>query len=180
MRAVLAIVLVLAAVRVGLADGGVPVGQVEADGLRITLFAQPVPLRAGPLDATVLVQDTASNRPVSDAEVRLSARMIGIPTGRTVRLPAWCSASASGVPVPATAAHSANKLLVGAYLPLSEPGRWEVTAEVGHGGRVTRAVFPLDVGSPPPPFLAWWPLLAMVPLGVAVYAWRARILRRDA
>jgi len=175
-----AIFFLLAAVPVLFADGGLPVGQVEADGLRVTLFASPIPVRAGPLDASVLVQEISSNRPATGAEVRLSARQVGLSTGRPVRMPAWCSSVTPGTAVPATAAHSANKLLVGAYLPLSEPGRWEVTVEVGYRGGVTRAVFPLDVAAPPPPVAMWWPLLAMGPLGVALYAWRARILRRRA
>ncbi len=175
-----AAVFLMLAVAPGLfADGGLPVGQVEEDGLRVTLFAAPVPVRAGPLDASVLIQEMPSNRPVTDAEVRMSVRQVGISTGRPVRMPSWCSSVASGTAVPATAAHSANKLLVGAYLALSEPGRWEVTVEVGYRGGVTRAVFPLNVAPPPAPLVTWWPLLAMVPLGVALYAWRARILRRS-
>jgi len=175
-----AIFLLLATVPAALADGGMPIGQSEADGLRITLFASPLPVRAGPMDAGVLVQEIPSNRPAAGAEVRLSVRLVAGSTGRPVRMPAWCSTLAAGSDVLATSAHSANKLLVGAYLPLSEPGRWEVAVEVAHRGRVTRAVFPLDVAPPPPPLAAWWPFLAMVPAAIALYAWRARILRRPA
>lgn len=159
------------------ADGGRPVGQADADGLRVTLFSASLPVRAGAFDAGVLIQEIPSNRPVANASVTLSARNVGPSPGRPVRMPAWCSSRDPGSEVPATSSHSANKLLLGAYLPLTAPGRWEISVSIRRGATLTRVVFPLDVAPPAPPLGTWWPLVALVPLAIAAYAWRTTFAR---
>jgi hypothetical protein len=159
------------------ADGGRPIGQADADGLRVTLFSSSLPVRAGALDAGVLVQEIPSNRPLADASVTLSARNTGRSQGRPVQIPAWCSSRDPGSEIPATASHSANKLLLGAYLPLPSPGRWEIAVSIRRGETRTRVIFPLDVAPPAPPMSTWWPLIALVPLAIAAYAWRTSFTR---
>jgi len=159
------------------ADGGRPVGQADANGLRVTLFSASLPVRAGAFDAGVLIQEIPSNRPVTDASVTLSARNTSPVASRPVRMPAWCSARDPGSEVPATSSHPANKLLLGAYLPLTAPGRWEITVSIRRGEALTRAVIPLDVAPPAPPLGTWWPLVALVPLAIAAYAWRTTFAR---
>lgn len=155
------------------ADGGRPVGQAEADGLRVTLFAASIPVRAGALDAGVLIQEIPSNLPVTEADVSLSTQNASRSAGPPVRMPAWCSTLSPGSEIPATTAHSANKLLFGAFLPVPASGRWEVAVTIRRGPARTRVVIPLDVAPPATPVATWWPLLAIVPLAVALYAWQA-------
>ena len=177
MRRLLTIALLLAASSPLRADGGITLGQIDRDGLRVTVFAAPVPVRAGPLDVTLLVQEIPSNQPVTDAVISCSVQKVGPPSPIPVRLPAWCSTIAPGARIPATAAHSRNKLLSGAYLPLTEPGRWELNIQVTRGPAGFSASLPLDVAAPQPPLSTWWPLIALVPAAILLYVWRAILVR---
>ncbi|MFA7344654.1 MAG: hypothetical protein WC003_10140 [Terrimicrobiaceae bacterium] len=177
MRRLLVIALFPAASSLLRADGGVTVGQIERDGLRVTAFAAPVPVRAGPLDVTFLVQEIPSNRPVTDARIECSVRKLDPPSPDPVRLPAWCSTVAPGTRVLATSTHSRNKLLSGAYLPLTGPGRWELDIRVARGPSAFSAAIPLSVAAPQPPLSIWWPLIAWVPVAILVYVWRGCLVR---
>jgi hypothetical protein len=160
------------------ADGGTMVGQIEREGLRISVFAAPAPLRAGVLDVTFLVQDLASNLPVRDAGITVSVQKLSPPSPSPVSLPSWCSTIPVGTRVPATSGHATNKLLMGAYLPLTEPGRWELRIDVRHEGRVFSDAIPLDVLPPLAPLSEWWPFIALVPFGIFLFVWRERLLHR--
>lgn len=177
MRRLLALVLVLAAPALLHADGGITIGQIDRGGLRVTVFAAPVPIRAGPLDITLLVQEIPSNQPVTDVAIACSVQKISPPSRSPIRLPAWCSAIAPGTRIPATTAHSRNKLLAGAYLPLTEPGRWELSIHVTRGPIAFTASLPLDVSAPQPPLSTWWPLIALVPAAILLYVWRSFLIR---
>ena len=177
MRRLLAIALLLAAPALLRADGGITLGQIDREGLRVTVFAAPVPVRVGPLDVTLLVQEIPSNQPVTDAVISCSVQKVGPPSPVPVRLPAWCSTIAPGASIPATPAHSRNKLLSGAYLPLTEPGRWELNIQVTRGPTSFSASLPLDVAAPQQPLSTWWPLIALVPAAILLYVWRAFLVR---
>ena len=159
------------------ADGGITIGQIERDGLRVTAFAAPVPIRAGPLDITLLSQEIPSNQPVSDAAVFLSLRKLSAPAPNPVRLPAWCSTISPGTQIPATSAHSKNKLLLGAFLPVAEPGRWELQVFLERGQIRFSAAIPFDALPAREPLSTWWPLLALVPAAILLYLWRAVLIR---
>lgn len=175
----LAIFLLLASALSLFADGGIPVGQIERDGLRVTVFAAPVPLRAGPLDVTFLVQEIPSNQPVTDATISVATQKLSPPSPNPVRLPAWCRAVAPGSLLPATTDHSGNRLLQGLYIPLNEPGRWEIKILVTRGPDSFSAPLTLEVADPVEPLEQWWPLIALVPLCVVIYIWHARLAGRQ-
>lgn len=162
------------------ADGGITIGQIEREGMRVTVFASPVPVRAGPLDITFLVQEIPSNQPVTDAAIVCSVQRLSPPSPSPVRLPAWCSSIAPGTRIPATTAHSSNKLLSGAFVPLTEPGRWELDLQITRGPAGFTAAVPLDVAAPQEPLSTWWPLIAWVPAAILLYIWRGRLLVRKA
>jgi len=178
MRAPLLTMLVVLMPLALFADGGVAVGQFENGPLSVTVFAAPVPVRAGPLDVTVLVQEISSNQPVTDAVIGFSLQKVSPPSPDRVRLPAWCSSSPPGSWIAASSTHSNNKLLSGAYLPLQESGRWQLTLRITRGAVDFTESLLLDVAPPQNLLAVWWPLLAVVPLAVALYAWRAALLRR--
>lgn len=158
------------------ADGGITIAQIERDGLRVTVFAAPVPVRAGLLDVSFLVQEIPSNRPVGDAGISCSVRKLSPPSPDPVRLPAWCSTITPGTRILATSGHSGNKLLSGAYIPIPEAGRWELSVYVARASGDFTATVPLEVSPPLPPFSTWWPVIALVPCGILLYFWRARLL----
>ena len=59
------------------ADGGVIVLKQEQGAYVVTVFAEPVPLRAGPVDLSVLVQDKETLAPVLDADVSVKLLHVG-------------------------------------------------------------------------------------------------------
>ena len=159
------------------ADGGVTLGQMDREGLRLTVFAAPVPVRAGLVDVSFLVQEIPSNLPVGDAEISCSVRKLSPPSPDPVRLPTWCSTFPPGTRIPATPGHSGNRLLRGAFVPVPEPGRWELTVQVARDGNEFSTTFPFDVRPPRPPLSTWWPFIALVPCAIILYIWRATLLR---
>ena len=179
MKKLFAIALLLPTSALLRADGGITVGQIEQDGVRVTVFAAPVPVRAGPLDVTFLVQEIPSNQPVTDAVIACTTRKLGSSSPNPVRLPAWCSAVAPGTRILATAAHSRNKLLSGAYVPLTEAGRWDLDIQVTRGPESFSAVIPLNVAAPQSPLSTWWPLIALVPAAILLYVWRAFLVAQE-
>ena len=176
MRRILTLALFLASSALLRADGGITIGQIDREGLRVTVFASPVPVRAGPLDVTFLVQEIPSNQPVTDASIICSVQKLSPPSPSPVRLPAWCSSIAPGTRIPATSAHSSNKLLSGAFVPLTESGSWELNLQVARGPVDFTAALPLDVAAPPEPLSTWWPLVALVPAAILLYVWRGRLI----
>lgn len=160
------------------ADGGVSVGQFAKGDLRVTVFAAPAPVRAGPLDVSVLVQEIPTNEPVTDATVAFSLQKVSPPSPERIRLPAWCSSSPPGSWIAASSAHSNNKLLSGAYLPLPESGRWELTLRISRGTVDFTESILLDALPPRNLLATWWPFIALVPATIILYAWRSSLVRR--
>ena len=105
--------------RVAWADGGTLRVSAEQHGYRISLMTSPTPLRAGPIDVSVLIQegDTGAIAAASNVEVMLSS----LADERLV------------VRSQATRAAATNKLCQAATLALPKPGRWRlrVVATVG-------------------------------------------------
>jgi hypothetical protein len=125
------------------ADGGALRLSEQQAGYRITVFTAPNPLRAGPVDVSVLVQDAATGEAVPEATVAVQATPWGRP-GAAVR-------------VPATSEAATNKLLRAALFELPEPGRWQIEVEVEGKGGLARVRFEAEAGEPLPRWLALWP-----------------------
>jgi hypothetical protein len=148
-------VVTVATPRAARADGGLVRASGAQGGLVVTLFTAPTPLRAGPADVSVLVQDAATRETVLDAQVtvRVSPRHEGaLPL--TARL---------------DRASATNKLLQAATVSLPIPGPYRIVAEARRG--VARAVVAADVTVEPPlpPLLALWPYLALPPAVVGIF-----------
>src|SRR5262249_47301259 len=54
------------------ADGGRVVLSQRQDNYQITVFVAPDPLRAGPVDISLMLQDTASGQPIAEAQIDVS------------------------------------------------------------------------------------------------------------
>lgn len=132
------------------ADGGVICGSAAAGGLRLTVWVEPTPLRVGASEISVLVQDDASARTRPDVPVRIALE--GAP---------WCGPADDAPP-----GTSGGPLLRGVRKEIRAPGRIRVVATAG-AASVTCA---LDVEEALPPLAERWPLLAVPPLAVALYA----------
>lgn len=173
----LGFILILAAGVSALADGGVVIGEKAVDGLRITIFAQPFPLSAGPVDFSVLVQDAASQQPVMDADVRLSLKKLSAPSPENAWSAPYCQLPGADGDVLLRRDLAQNKMLYATMVSISEAGRWELSVRVASGGQRAVATLPLDVSAPRKPLATWWPAIAVLPLMMALYIWRAALLR---
>jgi hypothetical protein len=145
-------------------DGGV-VRVREASGpFLITIFTAPDPLRAGPLDVSVLVQDRKSGEPVLDATVDLALRPL--------------DDASSQFAVRASHEKATNKLLQAAILEIPVAGRWRLHVDVQRGRDEATGVTELHAAPPPPRLAAIWPYLLLPPFAIAVFALH-QMLRQD-
>lgn len=158
------------------ADGGVILAREKVNGLDLTVFASPVPLRAGPVDVSVLVQD-AAGQAVLDAKVDLGWTTTS-PTASTDWLPPCCSMETALGKTSALRTHSQNKLLYGAILPVRSAGPSEISVTVQTSGAQASLAIPVEALPPRAPVLAYWPLLAFPPAAIGLFAMHQRLSRR--
>jgi hypothetical protein len=127
------------------------------------VFTSPTPLRAGPVDVTVLVQDAATGEcvPQARATLSLTARKTG-----------------TFLQQPATAEMATNKLCLAAVFQLPEPGWWDVdiAIEGAQGPARVRFGVPADEGLPP--WQELWPWFAWPALIVLIFGVHRALLRR--
>lgn len=126
-------------------DGGDVRLSEQAGGYRITVFSAPSPLRAGPVDLSVLVQDVTTSEPLPDACV-------------VFRL-----ASANGVMLeqPATREAATNKLLAAAKFELPAAGAWRVEVQIDGPRGPAEAAFDLAAAAPLPRWTELWAWVAL-------------------
>ncbi len=159
-----------------LADGGVILARETLNGLDVTVFASPIPLRAGPVDVSVLVQDAATQRALLDAEVHIAWSSVS--SSSPEWMPPCCSMEKATDKIAATPAHSQNKLLYSAIVPVRSSGPSEFVVAVKTENREALLSCDVTAGPPRPPALAYWPWLALPPLAAAGFAMHQRIQRR--
>jgi hypothetical protein len=145
------------------ADGGFVELNQEVGPFVVTVFSAPDPLRAGPVDISVLVQDRGSRQPVLDGEV-------------LVRLQ-----SPAGVTLVERATREAaqNKLLYSALINLTEAGLWELEVTIKHGTDTAKVQGQKSVAAPRPFLISYWRSLSLPPIVVVVFALN-QWLRRSA
>jgi hypothetical protein len=149
--AILVLLLNTAAVS---ADGGAVQLSEVIGPYRITVFTSPTPLRAGPVDISVLVQDAVTGSVVPDAEVTIQVN----PLDRPAELLAE----------PANRANATNKILLASTFDLPTSGSWEVRLNV-HGSLGTEEVrCRIELGEPWPEWLGMlpWILWPLIPIAL--------------
>jgi hypothetical protein len=141
--AVLAVLIMAPAVR---GDGGTLRLSRRAGDWQVSVFTSPSPLRAGPVDVSVLVQQSATGRTLLDVPVLVRVWPVGQPErAQEMR---------------ATSEAATNKLFQAAALELPDAGRYHVTVSVGESDALLE--FEMEAEPPPPAWLdlaAWigWP-----------------------
>lgn len=160
-----------------LADGGAILTRQTVDGLDITIFASPAPLRAGPTDVSVLVLDPKTSQPVLDAAVDVT----WAPPMEAANewLPPCCQMMVAPTGIPAVRAHSQNKFLYSAMVPIKSSGESEITVRIKRDGQEIQVPTRVKVGPPAPPVVAYWPWLAFPFVGIAVFGLHQRLARRS-
>jgi hypothetical protein len=146
-----------------MADGGAVQQCKRAGDYQITVFTSPTPLRAGPVDVSVLVQDAATGECMPEARVTVSLKGLG--AGKILEYPATTEAAT-------------NKLLRAAEFQLPEPGWWDVSVAVEgpHGPAVVQ--FGVQADEPPPRWLELWPWFCWPALAVALFGTHRVLVRR--
>jgi hypothetical protein len=143
------------------ADGGAVLSRQESGPFVITVFAAPVPLRAGPIDMSVMIQDRVALQPVLDAAV--SIRVEGVAAAEASRSKAQ------------------NKLLYAASVTLPRAGEWKYAIAVRRSGVDAKIRGVLQAGPPAPPLASYAFYLALPPLFIAIFTlhqWLSSRLRR--
>lgn len=158
------------------ADGGAILARQTVNDLDITIFAAPLPLRAGPVDVSVLVQDPKTARPLLDARVEIAWSPSD--SSSPAWMPPCCSMDQATDRIPATRAHSQNKLIYSALVPIKSSGPSELIIRVHAGEREALLSTDVTVGPPRSPALAYWPWLALPPFAVAGFAVHQHLSRR--
>lgn len=177
MKAALVLIFWLACFGWLRADGGVVLAREEREGVAVTVFAAPFPLRVGANDISVLVQ--RGREVVGDFQARVTLRPVEITEARDEWL-ALCNAlNGIGLSGDAVPSPKGNRLLHTAWVGLPASGRWEVSVDVDVGGVRFAMRQPVDVRPPLSPWRAWWALMAMIPAFVGLYVWRQWLRRRN-
>jgi hypothetical protein len=145
------------------ADGGAVRLRERTGAYQITVFTSPTPLRAGPVDVSVLAQDAVTGDCLPEARV-------------TVRL--TTSASGQLLEYPATAEAATNKLYRAAVFPLPEAGWWDVDVAVEGPHGLARVRFAVQAEEPLPRWQELWPWFSWPALAVALFALHRILVRR--
>ena len=155
------------------ADGGGVIARQMVNGLLVTVLASPMPLRAGPVDVSVLVQN--GEKTVLDAAVDVAWH--SAPNSPPDWLPPCCTLDSGTERIPAVRAHSNNKFLYSAIVPVTSAGPSELVIDVSSGGRKASVLCPVEVTRALPPALAYWPWLVFPPVAIAGFALHQSLAR---
>jgi hypothetical protein len=143
------------------ADGGFVELHEVVGPFDVTVFTAPGPLRAGPVDISVLVQDVANGQPVLDGEVFVRLQREG-----------------SDLAERASREVAQNKLLYSALMHLPEAGQWEFEVTIKHGKEAASLRRGVSVAPSRPLLLAYWRSLSVPPVVIAIFALNQWLKRR--
>lgn len=135
------------------ADGGSVQLQNIAGPFSVTLFTDPTPLRTGPADFSVMIQNRKTQEPLLDAYVRLSLRV----------------GSGSTVNVKLTREQAKNKLLYAATINLPSSGSWQVEVDVTRGSDFASTSGDITVLPSKSPLLAYLGYFLIPPVAIALF-----------
>jgi hypothetical protein len=144
------------------ADGGTLRLSEKKGGYQITVFTAPAPFRAGPVDLSVLVQDSLTGEPMPHARVTVCMTKLGRPA----------------LAYPATSEAATNKLFRAAQFELPQPGRWEMQVQVEglHGLAVIGGT--VEAAEPLPRWQELWPWIGWPALVIGLFGIHQVLERR--
>jgi hypothetical protein len=145
------------------ADGGTIRLSEQKGSYQITVFTAPTPVRAGPVDVSVLVQDASTEEPASDVQVTIKAAWRGSP---------------AVVIRPATTEAATNKLYYAATFDLPEPGWYALEVSIAGARGEAQVYFELEAADPLPLCLALWPWVGWPVLAILLFSIHQLLVRR--
>jgi hypothetical protein len=128
---------------VALADAGAVRVSQRLGNRQITVFTDPTPLRAGPIDVSVLVQDAATGEAVLEDSIDVDVTPRGL--------------SSAIARFRATSGAASNKLFQAANFELRAMGWLEFTVSVQGPKGNAKIRFEALAGEPLPPWQMLWP-----------------------
>jgi hypothetical protein len=143
----LSLVLILLPTLVGIAraDGGVVICQRTSEHFMITVFSTEMPLRPGPADLSVLLEEAGEHSPILDGEVIFE---LTHETGMSIR-------------AEATRSQARNKLLYCSLIDLPLAGHWKMRVYARRGNDRAEVLQDLSVAAPQSVLLSYWKLFAL-------------------
>ena len=149
------LLLLFTAASLLMADGGVVLLHQEIPPLAITVFAAPVPPRAGIVDLSVLLQTVETLDSVLDADVQLTL-----------------TNGADRIQTRATHDQTQNKMLYAASVRLENPGDWRYTVAVRtpRDGSPMSVSGVISVAAAEPKWTAYAAYLALPFICLAIFA----------
>jgi hypothetical protein len=146
--------------------GGVVQLTEKAGPFIVTVFTEPTPVRAGPAEISVMVQDGSNRRPVLDAEVTLHLRKRRSEEPQIV--------------AKATRQNATNKLMYAADVELPAAGEWQLRVMVHRGAVSTQIAGELMAAPPRIALVSLSPYLALLSVGFGLFALHRQLRRRRA
>ena len=144
-------------------DGGAVQFEKSAGPFLITVFATPTPLRAGPVDISLMIQSRDNQQPVLDCQTMVQLRKEGVTSIRSE----------------ATHEAAQNKLLYAAQVKVPESGRWELEVAIKRVDVSISVDGEISVAPSAPIFLVYWRSLALPPLFISLFAVNQWLKRRS-
>jgi hypothetical protein len=135
----------------------------KAGPFLITVFGDPTPLRVGPVDISVMIQDEDGGRPILEAEVTVQLQEQG-----TDRSP---------IITQATRQNATNKLLYATLVNLPAPGLWELQVTAQYQAQVANVTCMVTAVPPRSTLRSWWLYAALLSVtigSVALHQWHRR------
>ena len=148
------------------ADGGTVRLSEQKGSYRISVFTAPTPLRAGPVDISVLVQEADTGEVASKVQVTIKAVRRGFP----------------GVVLqhPATTEAATNKLYQAANFDLPEPGWYSVEVSIDGARGQAQVRFDVEAAEPLPSWRAMWPWVGWPIVAILLFGIHQFLVRRRA
>jgi hypothetical protein len=159
LRGLAALLLFVCCARVSYGDGGTILLHQDSGPFIVTLFAAEQPLRVGPADLSVMVQDKATGDILLDPVIEVTM------PSQTVRL---------------QSAHSGNRLLQAGTVNFSHPGRWPLQVEVRRGKDVARLSTELTVEADHSRSLLVWFYVLLPAVIIVLFLLNQTLKRRNA
>jgi hypothetical protein len=156
------------------ADGGVVLAQQTSGPYRITLFGSPSPLRAGPADLSVFVQDLKTGEAVLTPKVDVQVQAASTDAGEAW-VPPCCSMTMGARTITATHDAAQNKLLYAANIVLPASGPHKILVRLDDVNVISTSA---EIARPLPPVAHYWSYLALPPLFIVGFALNQRLRRR--
>ena len=145
------------------ADVGAVQFEKSAGPFVVTVFATPTPLRAGPVDISLMIQNRENHQPVFDCQAVVRLRKEG------------------AISIVSEAIHEAaqNKLLYAAQVKVPEHGFWELEVAIKHGEESISCAGEIRIAPASSILLVYWRSLALPPLFISLFALNQWLKRRS-